>query len=485
MRSLAGLVLLLGLLGVYALALRVIWRAPARALGILVAGMAVHNIVLMFLIRLGTPSVLIRVAQSWKEGILLLLLVLAAAVGRRAWLAGRRPQFRGLDLLMASFTAVVVIYFFIPPSLLGGNVSLSQRILGTRVLLLLPLLYLFGRLFFDASGRDIRWNLGLISGAAAFVGLVGMAELWLLPTRAWLDAGVNQFSAWLGFNYHGPQGLPENFFQLAAPGLYLRRMVSTYISPLPIAYTGLLVVPIAIGLSLPRNLSTRERTLRFVALALVVTGMLFSVTRLALILLIGEFALLAFLWRRRWLIVATPLVAALVVGVLFVYPKVGPLVTADLQPVHHRGAVKIVSSNDPSLTEHSATLAYDIQYVLQHPLGAGLGVSIHRFGQTQGTGESAVFDVLGEIGFLGGLLYGAAYAMILVYGLRGWLQTRDDPLRSSLPLLCLVGGLALAPITATSDVWSDFSITFLIWWAAGSTVSLVWADRRRQVAPAA
>ena len=164
-------------------------------------------------------------------------------------------------------------------------------------------------------------------------------------------------------------------------------------------------------------------------------------------------------------------------AVLFGYPHVGPLVTGDLQPVHHRGSVKIVSTSDPSLNEHSASLAADVQFVLQHPLGAGLGVSIHRFGVNQGTGESALFDVFGEVGFVGGLVYLLAYALLLVYGLRAWLRCRGDPLLASVPLVCLVGALALAPITATSDIYSDFSITFLLWWAAGFTVSLATADR--------
>ena len=472
MSHVAGVVLALLLFFVYALALRMIWRSPGRAFGILVAGMAVHNIVLMLLLRLGTPGIVVRIVQSWKEAILLFLLLLTGRLGLAAWRAGQQPRLRGLDILMAAFTLLVLFYFILPSGLLGGHVSLSQRLLGMRVLLLLPLLYLFGRVLFSPSRADLRWNLGLIAGAAAFVGLVGFIELWFIPTRAWLDAGVNQFSAWLGFKYHGPRGLPENFFQLAAPGLYLRRMVSTYVSPLPIAYTGLLVVPLAVGLVLAKAVSRRGAVLRVALLVLTITGMLLSITRLALLLLVGEFALLTILWRRRWLIVATPVVAVLVAGVLFGYPRIGPLVTADLQPVEHRGSVKIISSNDPSLNEHSATLAYDVQYVIQHPFGAGLGVSIHRFGEAQGTGESAMFDVFGEVGFVGGLLYLAMYALILVYGLRGWHRTRRDPLLATVPVVCLIGALALAPITVTSDVYSDFSITFLLWWAAGFAVSL-------------
>src|SRR5437870_6580721 len=79
-----GILLAIAVLVVYAAALIAVWRVPFRALGVLVAGMAVHNFTLMILLRLGTPGFLVRVVQSWKEGILILL---AALVAQRAWRA--------------------------------------------------------------------------------------------------------------------------------------------------------------------------------------------------------------------------------------------------------------------------------------------------------------------------------------------------------------------------------------------------------------
>jgi len=489
MSQAAGIILALVLLGVYGFALSTIWRAPFRALGVLVAGMAVHNFLLMVLLRLGTPGIVIRVVQAWKEGILLLLLFLALRLGLQAYRRGRFPRLLPVDIVLAAFVLIAVVYFVLPGSLLGSTASLSQRILGFRVLLLLPLLYLFGRVFFSTRRADLVWNFGAIAGSAAFVGLVGFIELWFIPTRWWVDGGANLLSAWLGFHYHGPAGLPENFFQSAGQGLLLRRMVSTYVSPLPIAYTGLLIVPIATGLMLVRRNSQRWQAVSVTLLALVVIGMLLSITRLALFLLVAEFFLLALLWRRRWLLWSTVIVAMLVVAVLFGYSRIGPLVTLNLEPVQHRpSGLGILSQNDPSFNEHGATLAFDLQYVIQHPWGTGLGSSIHRFGQVQGTGESAFFDVFAEIGVLGGAAITLGYALTLVYALAAWRRSRDDPLLAALPLVSLVGGLALVPIVVTSDVWSDFSITFLLWWAAGFTVSLARAEpdevRQSRLGPA-
>src|SRR5205823_513381 len=79
-------------------------------------------------------------------------------------------------------------------------------------------------------------------------GLFGIIELWFVPTVTWLSWGVTLLSGWLHYAYNGPQHFPDYFFQTTSNGLFLRRMVSTYVSPLGIAYTGLLIVPLAVSL---------------------------------------------------------------------------------------------------------------------------------------------------------------------------------------------------------------------------------------------
>jgi hypothetical protein len=468
--KLVGIALVAILLVIYVVALRFVIKSPFRALGVLVAGMMVHNFVLMILLRLQTPTVLVRLAQAWKEGILLLLLVLAVLAAYRQ--LPKLPRLRVLDWMLIAFTGIVLLYFLLPSSLLHGPAGLTQRVLGLRVLLLIPLLYFFGRIFPPQRRSDLTWVATLLVGCAALVGVFGMVELWVVPTRQWLQWGVNQYSAWLGFTYHGPAGLPENFFQTSAEGLLLRRMVSTYVSPLGVAYTGLLVVPLAVALLVKKS----SRALWwFAAIALVLTllGIFFSVTRLALVAVVLEFALMYLLWRRRWLIPATLLVGVAAVFMIYQYPYFGPLLDRDLQPVNPRPAkLHIANQADPSGKEHLQELLADLDFVRLHPLGTGLGTSVHRFGVTAGTGESAVFDVFGEVGVVGGLLYVAIYLAGIAYGLRAFLRHRDDPLACALAVTAFVGGLALVPITLTSDVWSDFSVTFLFWWAVGYSVTL-------------
>jgi hypothetical protein len=466
-----GIVLVLALIALYGLGIRAILQVPFRALGILVGGMAFHNVVLMILLRLGTPHLLVRIVQAWKEGILLLLLGLALRLCLLAWRAGQRPRLAFLDWPVLAFAALVLLYAVIPGRVFGVHVTTGQRLLAVRLDLLLPGLYAFGRLFWTGRQRDLAWVAWAIAGSAAAVGLLAAIDLFVVPTRFWLDAGVNQLSSWLGFTYHGPRGLPENFFQTTSRGYLLRRAVSTYVSPLGIAYTGLLVVPLAIAFAARRAEAAGARANRFGLLALTALGVLLSVTRLAIVFMVMEFGLLALLFRRLWLFGATALVAAGAAFMVYVYPQVGPLTDANLSPVHHARSERITSSGDPSLREHANQLGFDLEYVVLHPIGTGLGSAVHRFGTSAGPGESAIFDILGELGILGGILYLPTFFLAILAGLLAYLKVRRDALLAMLPLVVSIGGLALFLITLTSDVWADLSVTFLFWWAAGYSVS--------------
>src|SRR2546428_10983058 len=109
-----GIVLVILLLGLLAVALRTAIAAPFRALGILVAGMAVHNFLLMILLRLGTPDVLVRLLQAWKEVILLALLGLALWTGWRRGRVRHRPPRWPNAWLVGGLPAGAVLFFARP-----------------------------------------------------------------------------------------------------------------------------------------------------------------------------------------------------------------------------------------------------------------------------------------------------------------------------------------------------------------------------------
>jgi hypothetical protein len=453
--------------------------------------MAFHNILLMALLGLDTPVQLVRVFQAWKE---LLLAVLTVVALLTVWRNRRHLLSSALtptDWVAIGLAALSVIYLLIPAAALGSSASLTQRVLGFRVVALIPLLYFLGRVLARRDDRDLPAALWLIMGAGVAVALFGLVELWLVPTRDWILWGVNQYTAFLGFAYNGPGGLPANFFVTLADGTLVRRMVSTYISPLPIAYTGLLLLPLGAVLVERRPQRRWTRWLALAALALMLVGVMFSVTRLAVLVIIPEAALLALLLRRRWLLGLTGLLAAGAALILLAYPSIGPVVDrASLATAGHATAQAAVSTNDVSATEHFDQLVLDLRLDLTHPLGLGVGASQARFGQLVGTAESAVLGMFGDMGVLGGLLYLALYLAALWNGYRAFRLTRRSSLQAALPLTALVGGLALLPVTLSSDVWGDLSVTFLFWWAAGASATqaaravTVQAEARRPAQPA-
>jgi hypothetical protein len=441
--------------------------------------MAFHNFLIMSLLALQTPPLLIRVVQGWKEVVLVVLTLIAARILLRAYQRGEQARLLPMDWIALAFAAVLVVYLLLPSRILG-DANLLQRLAAFRTAALLPLLYFLGRVFSQPSDRDLSATSWLIVGAGALVGAFGLYELWLVPTIKWLDWGVNLFSAWLGYDYKGPAGMPANFFQTLPDGLLLRRMVSTYVSPLGIAYTGLLAFPIGLMLMFQRQAGRNKALLAGLAFALLLTGVLLSVTRFALASLGGEVVLLGLILRSRlvWLMAAA--VIGLIALTLFGYPYVGPVVDPYLlASISHRPF--ILGAGDPSLAEHLRALAADIRVASHHLLGVGLGGSVRRFvpaGAESPAGESAVLGFFGDIGVVGGFLYMALYGAGLYYGWRALRNAARMSLASALPLVAFAGGIALIPITLTSDVWGDFSVTFLFWWAAGYSAARSAASSR-------
>ena len=472
MGTLAVALLLIGFIA----ALGLIWRRPFLGLGFLVAGTAFHNFILMILLRLGTPGLLVRVFQVWKEAILASLALAALLLAHRWWRQGRLPKLVVADWLAMAFAAVILIYFALPQHWLGGQSNLTERLLAFRSAIYLPVIYFLGRGFAtQAAEGDQAWVAWMITGAAAVVGGFGMVELFLLPTRIWVDWGENLFNAWLGFNYNGPGHLPDNFFQTLPGGsLLLRRMVSTYLSPLGIAYTGVMVVPVAVLLvEWSRTRSRRVLATAAASLTLLLLGILFSVTRLAIGCLVVEAALMAVVMRERWLAALTVVVMIAAAAIFLVYPKLGPVVDRDLNSTRANYKTSIVSTQDPSAQEHSLFLIGDATLVIHHPLGVGLGSAVFRYGSATRSGESAVLSFFVDMGVLGGLIYLAMYLIGILHGYRAYRLLPRRSLAAALPLAASLGGVALFPITMTSDIWGATAVTYLFWWAAGHAATLV------------
>ena len=232
----------------------------------------------------------------------------------------------------------------------------------------------------------------------------GLVDVYLVPLDSWRDSGVpGWFEEQLGLAYRCLSGLPENWILNTDEERPVRRLVSTFLSPLATAYT-LVVVLLLLAAVRPRR--------RTVAAGIVVyAGLLWTHTRAAFIALAAGLVVLALL-RRSW-IPAALAGGSIVVSLAFVkwFPTIGPETTytpTELAPARERsgGGASGSSALDPgesSTTSHFRALRDGIRTVAEHPWGFGLGtpVSASRTGAEVKAGESTYTELGVDTGVIG------------------------------------------------------------------------------------
>jgi O-Antigen ligase len=458
-----------GALAVYGVLLAVavpavLWR-PTIALYLFVLGLPLHNIVMSLLWGGGVRGGALTAIEAWKE------IVLAAALASVSWRAlhERRLPFRPLlvDWLALGFAALVVLYAVIPQSALGGHAGAKAVAYGLRHDLVFVAAYFLGRSL-PLDIRRIRW---VIAGAAAAVAAWGLIEVYSVPIEWWRHSGaVGYFRHELGYVYHGPAGLPENFAFNTSGGLF-RRLVSTYVSPLATAYM------LAVALLL---LATARRRRPLAAGLAVVcgAGLLWTFSRSTIVALAIGLVVLAAARRRPWPLAAAVVVAAGGLGFAAIFHDVAPRThwfASDLPYQQAQARTKgplpkgsglsgTVSLGEPSIRSHLDSLRDGIKTVVKHPQGYGLGnagTTAQRFHVKLEAGESNYTELGVETGLAGALLF-IAWSLALFFALlrAAWQGDRA----AAAVAAALVAVLALAVQT---DIVGVPWIAYCLWWLAG------------------
>jgi hypothetical protein len=387
-------------------------RLTTLALAAFIVGLALHNLVMASLWDVGVRGTALDVAAAWKDALLLAALA-GALMGAR-----RVPHTLWADRLALAYAAVVIVYWLLPQSWLGGEATERGQLLALRHHLLPVAAYVLGRLLVLAPRSWRRLSLALV-GTAVVVSLWGLVDVYLVPLQVWRDSGVpGWFGAQLGLRYEGLSGLPENWVLNTGDELNpIRRLVSSFLSPLATAY--LLVVVIL-------YLVARRRTRWTITAALVAyAGLLWTHTRAAsLALALGLVVLGAA--QRRWVPVALAGVV-LVVGVGFVkaFPHIGPSTSytpSELAYLRANAAANPgvdadpLSGGDSSTTSHLRSLRDGARRVLEHPQGYGLGnagVTASRTGVVPLAGESTYTELGVDAGLAGAVLFVAWIVAVL------------------------------------------------------------------------
>ena len=431
-------------------------RLALAALAVLAAGLPLHNLVMAELWDAGVRGAALDVVSAWKEALL------ALALGALMWERRRdRPALAWADRLALAYAAVVVVWAVLPQDWLGGEAGAKGILYAVRHDLTPVAAYFLGR-GLALSGREVKRFALLVGAAAAVVAAWGLVDAYAVSLDWWRHSGApGWFKEQLGLEYSGLSGLPENFVYNPGNEEPVRRLVSTFLSPLATAY--MLVVALLAAAAWPR-------ARRLVLLApLLAAGLLFTDSRSAIAALAVGLVALAWAQRRWWPVVAAAVVLAGGGAFVKAFPHIGPetrFTAAELVVQRENAARNPGVSHDPlsagesSASSHLRNLRDGIETVLRHPQGYGpgnAGVTALRTGVELKAGESTYTELGVEAGLVGALLF-VAWSLAL---LRGALA-REPWIGASLAAVLALG--------LQTDVIGVHWLAFVLWALAGSTL---------------
>ena len=427
------------------------------ALVVLVVGLALHNAAMAQLWDLGVRGDLLDGVAAWKE------ILLAVAVALLAWRVRDRVTVATLDLLAFGYTFAVVAYAVLPQDWLGGEATTRGELLALRHHLLPVGAYVLGRLI-GTMRRDTSWLGAALVLTAAGIAFLGLLDLAVVSLSAWRDSGVpSWYREQLGLDYRGLSGLPENWvYNTGDEENPMRRLVSTFLSPLASAYAFVVALIYVVS-----------RPLRWwwaLAAALLYVGLLYTHTRAAFAALAVGLVLLGFLQRRLAPVVLGVASVVVAAGFLVAYSSIGPSTSytpEELEFLRANAARGPVESADPfspgesSASSHLENLRDGVEAVVEHPQGYGLGnagVVAKRTGLEPVAGESTYTELgvdIGVVGMLAFVFWSVALLLALV--------RREAWLAAALAAVLLLG--------LQTDVIGIHWLALAIWGGAGIAVS--------------
>src|SRR5687768_3290515 len=366
--------------------------------------------------ELGVRGTTLDVVAAWKEALLLVALLVVA------WKVRRLPGVVASDVLAASYAILIAVYWLIPQDVLGGEATARGELLALRHHLFPVAAYALGRLVAVAWQERGRVG-GLIVLSAVVVAVVGLLDVAFISLQAWRDSGVpGWFAEQLGLDYEGLSGLPENWvFNTGDEDNPIRRLVSTFLSPLASAYA--LVVALIYVVSRP------PRWWWGLLGGLLYAALLFTHTRAALAAL--AFGLVVLAIGQRRILPALLAAGSVVVGGLFIvaYPAIGPSTSYTQSELdwlranaEREGGIsggRFPTVEDESTESHWTNLREGVRTVLEHPQGHGLGnagVVAKRTGVDIKAGEST-YTELGVDAGVAGLLAFVLWSLAILLGL--------------------------------------------------------------------
>lgn len=405
---------------------------PRVALLVLVVGLALHNVAMSLLWEAGVRDTALDVVAAWKDVLLLVAVLVALCV------AGAVPRLLWADRLALAYGAIMVVYWLVPQSWLGGEATGRGELYALRHHLLPLGAYLLGRLLVLDRAWWRRLAVALV-GVAGGLALWGLADVYLVPLQWWRDSGApGWFREQLGITYQCLSYLPENWILNTDEDSPVRRLVSTFLSPLATSYAFVVVLLLLV--------CAKRRPWTLAASVVAYVGLLWTDTRAALLALVVGLLVLA--WLRRSTMLVLLAAGSLVVSSasVAVFPSIGPTTdytAEELVCLRENAARAGDGTDDPfdpgesSTSSHLRALRDGIETVARHPWGYGLGnagVSASRTDVDVKAGESSYTELGVDAGALG---MAAFVGWLAAVGLA--LRRRSPWLTASIAVFAVLG----------------------------------------------
>lgn len=404
----------------------------------------------------GMPASVVSHLGAWKEA-LAIGIVLAGV--RNMMATGRRLD--TVDRLALAFVSFALAYAALQSTIVPGAPSASSiRLLGFRetagfVLLLFGARHApFGPGYTRRVGRAL-----LVVGT--IVSAVGIYEA--IFSSAWNHFVVHtiKYTQYqIGVLHSTPFNPGDIRVYGTLGGTRIVRIGSVFVNELICAWY--LILPFAIGVE--RLIRRPMSPAPLIATTMIGAALLLTQTRSAIL---GGLVVLLLGFQpvagrgRHW---RTQL--AIVLGILAVLAV--PLASEIGLAKRVAGAG---SQNNQSTAGHISGFWSGVRVIEQHPLGLGLGTGAgtgQRFAvQNYVIPENNYLEVLDELGVLPGLIF-AALAITVLLALRRVARERADPLTAAV----WAGGVGLAVAAWFLQTWSDFSVAWTFWGAAGAVLSV-------------
>ncbi len=448
--GLLGMGLVLGALTVLLLVALLIWAKPWWGLLLLVTLAPLHQFIMMLIYNYTESTLILRLAQMWKETVLLVLLLKSIDLAFRR---GKPPRITLLDLLIISYATLTVIYIFVPSSVESTN--LIAKIYGARtdMMFLLPVFLARG---LRINRRQVQILLGITIAVSLLIALVAAFQV-AAPGLS------NEVFDSLGYSKYVKlqRGLSDGIYavrQREVSGLRLTRAASLLMGDLALAFYQLITVPIALALFLILP-GIRTRVFGNLYVLSMIGTLAFTVTRSAIAGAIAACGIMV-LWQRR---VGLAALILLQIAVLLI----GLAIAMDLTPAR---LSELFSLEESSSRAHFNALEGGWRLLKEDPWGRGLGTSGtigQRFTPLGGfTPESWYFQIANEMGVGQALLF---IAITILFGwtcFQRYTQLRDPWLRA---LSLGVGGgiIGFAIVGIVLHAWEALTPAMLFWFLGG------------------